>query len=122
MSDTIQDLSGVPVFVCAPDGPPMRGERDALDVIGNASYQGAAWVAVPVERLEDEFFRLRTRVAGDIVQKFANYGMGLAVIGDISRHVEASSALRDFVRESNRGTRLWFLPDADALRSRLARS
>ncbi|GAA2735278.1 DUF4180 domain-containing protein [Actinocorallia aurantiaca] len=122
MPDSLQDFSGTPVLVYAPDGPPLRNENDALDVIGESGYRGATWVAVPVERFTDEFFRLRTRVAGDIVQKFANYGMGLAVIGDISRHLDASSALRDFVRESNRGARLWFLPDADALRSRLARS
>ncbi len=122
MPDPLQDFSGTPVLVYAPDGPPLRNENDALDVIGESGYLGAAWVAIPVERFTDDFFRLRTRVAGDIVQKFANYGMGLAVIGDISRHADASSALRDFVRESNRGTLLWFLPDTDALRSRLARS
>lgn len=122
MPDSLQDFSGTSVLVYAPDGPPLRNENDALDAIGEGGYLGAAWVAVPVERLTDDFFRLRTRVAGDIVQKFANYGIGLAVIGDISHHVDTSSALRDFVRESNRGTQLWFLPDADALRSRLARS
>ncbi|GAA2253417.1 MULTISPECIES: DUF4180 domain-containing protein [Kitasatospora] len=120
MADILQQLEGTPVLVCAPDGAPLSGEREATDLIGNGAYQGAAWVAVPVERLTDDFFRLRTRVAGDIVQKFANYRLGLAVIGDISRHVSVSTALEDFVRESNRGRQLWFLSDLDALRARLA--
>ena len=47
-----------------PDGDAIRGERDATDLIGNAFYQEAAWVALPVARLPDEFFELRTRMAG----------------------------------------------------------
>ncbi|MYW67726.1 DUF4180 domain-containing protein [Streptomyces sp. SID8379] len=119
---TVRELAGVPVLVCGPDGPPLGDERAALDLIGDAGYRGARWVAVPVERCGDDFFRLRTRVAGDIVQKFANYRMGLAVLGDVSGYVEASAALADFVRESNRGRQLWFLPDADALEERLVES
>ncbi|MFF6776660.1 DUF4180 domain-containing protein [Streptomyces sp. NPDC012637] len=115
----LQDFHGTPVFLCPAEGPLLLGEREALDVIGEGSYAGAAWVAVPVERFSDDFFRLRTRVAGDIVQKFANYRLGLAVVGDISRHLEHGSALRDFVRESNRGTQLWFVPDTAALAERL---
>ncbi|MFJ3906472.1 DUF4180 domain-containing protein [Streptomyces sp. NPDC090025] len=122
MTNTVRDIHGTPVFFCAAEGPPLLGERDALDVIGEGSYAGASWAAVPVERFGDDFFRLRTKLAGDIVQKFANYRLGLAVVGDISRHLEASSALRDFVRESNRGTQLWFVTDERALAERLAPS
>ncbi|MYZ36539.1 DUF4180 domain-containing protein [Streptomyces sp. SID4917] len=106
--------------MCASDGPPLGDERAATDVIGEGMYQGAAWVAVPVARFTDDFFRLRTRVAGDIVQKFANYRLKLAVVGDITSYTEASTALRDFVRESNRGTQLCFVPDTEAFRARLA--
>jgi hypothetical protein len=44
----------------------------------------------------------------------------MAVVGDISRHTESSSALRDFVRECNRGRQTWFLADIGELRERLA--
>ncbi|MFI5750469.1 DUF4180 domain-containing protein [Streptomyces sp. NPDC051644] len=120
MPDTLQHLAGTPVLVRALDGAPLRDEQDALDLIGEGFRHDATWVAVPAGRLTDDFFRLRTRVAGDIVQKFVNYRLKLAIVGDISRHTDVSNALRDFVRESNRGTQLWFLPDMDALRTRLA--
>ncbi|MFF3670526.1 DUF4180 domain-containing protein [Microtetraspora malaysiensis] len=119
MADTLRDFDGTAVLVCAADGDSLRGERDATDVIGEAMYLGAAWVAVPVERLHDDFFRLRTRVAGDFLQKFVNYRLGVAVVGDVSPYTEASTALRDFVRESNRGTHVWFVPDTEVLRLRL---
>ncbi|GLW99978.1 DUF4180 domain-containing protein [Microtetraspora sp. NBRC 16547] len=119
MPDILQHINGIPVLVCDADGEPLRDERDAVDLIGEAFHHGASWVAVPADRFEDDFFRLRTRVAGEIVQKFVNYRIGIAVIGDISRHTATSTALRDFVRESNRGTHLWFVSDVDDLRDRL---
>ncbi|MDX3518924.1 DUF4180 domain-containing protein [Streptomyces scabiei] len=119
MTTTLETIHDVPVLMYAPEGGRIARESDALDLIGDAGYQGAGWVVVPVERFDEAFFELRTRVAGDIVQKFVQYGVRLAVIGDISRHTEASSSLRDFVRECNRGRQTWFLTDLDELRERL---
>jgi len=90
-----------------------------MDLVGNAAYQGLRWGAIPAERFDEAFFRLRTRVAGDIIQKFVNYHVGLVVLDDISRHTEISTALRDFVRECNRGQQTWFLSDLEELRERL---
>ncbi|MGW5848921.1 DUF4180 domain-containing protein [Streptomyces sp. NPDC055254] len=117
--ENVQSIHDVPVLMCPAEGEPISGERDVLDLVGNASYQGAQWVVIPAERFDEAFFRLRTRVAGDIVQKFVNFRMGMAVIGDISRHTEASESLRDFVRECNRGRQTWFLADVEELRERL---
>ncbi|WP_030263857.1 DUF4180 domain-containing protein [Streptomyces violens] len=117
---TLQTIHDVPVLIyAAEDGQTIADERDVLDLIGNASYQGAQWVVIPAERLDEQFFQLRTRVAGEIVQKFVNYRMGLVVLGDISPHTAASSALQDFVRECNRGRQTWFLTDLDELQQRL---
>ncbi|WP_188197418.1 DUF4180 domain-containing protein [Nonomuraea sp. SYSU D8015] len=108
------------LYICAPDGPLLRSNRDALDLIGEAWGSGATWVAVPAERLHDDFFSLRTGVAGEIAQKFVNYRLGLAIVGDISRFTEVSSALRAWVLESNRGDHLWFVRDLDELAARRA--
>jgi hypothetical protein len=53
------------------------------------------------------------------MQKFVNYGVRLAIVGDISAHVAASTPFRDLVYESNRGRQVWFVADLDALDSRL---
>ncbi|MBZ3900922.1 DUF4180 domain-containing protein [Streptomyces brasiliscabiei] len=119
MTTTLETIHDVPVLMCAPEGEVIAKESDALDLIGNAGYQGAAWVVVPVERFDEAFFRLSTRLAGDVVQKFVQYGVGLVVVGDISRYTAASSALTDFVRECNRNRQTWFLADVDELRERL---
>ena len=101
------------------DGPPVAGEQDALDLLGDAFGAGAEVLVVPVERLAADFFRLRTGVAGAVVQKFVNYRLRLVVVGDITEHVAASTALRDFVREANRGGQTWFVADEAELEARL---
>ncbi|MEU3492794.1 DUF4180 domain-containing protein [Kitasatospora cineracea] len=116
----LQELGGERVLVAEVTGEPVAGEREALDLLGDAYYREASWVALPVERLGSEFFRLRSGVAGAVVQKFAQYRTGLAVVGDVSARVAESDALRDFVRESNRGLQLWFVEDLPGLAGRLA--
>ncbi|MFD3542360.1 DUF4180 domain-containing protein [Streptomyces sp. NPDC058662] len=116
---TLQTIHDVPVLVCPAEGDRISGERDVLDLVGNASYQGAQWIVIPAERFDEAFFQLSTRVAGDILQKFVNFRMGLAVVGDISCHTDASQALRDFVRECNRGRQTWFLTGVGEFRERL---
>ncbi|MGW7457372.1 DUF4180 domain-containing protein [Streptomyces sp. NPDC054797] len=116
---TLQTINDIPVLMCEAEGEVIAGEREALDCIGDASYQGAHWVVIPVARFDEAFFRLSSRIAGEIIQKFAQYRVGLVVLGDVSRHTADSPALRDFVRECNRGRQTWFLSDDEELRERL---
>lgn len=107
------------VLTLPEEGSPIETDRDATDIIGEAFGAQANLVVIPVSRLSPEFFRLSSGVAGNIVQKFVNYRLQLAIVGDITAEVEASTALRDFVYESNRGNQLWFLPTAADLEDRL---
>ncbi len=118
-STTVTHLGGVPVLLCAPNGPLIDSDNAALDLIGEAIAQGAAWVAVPIERLSDDFFVLRTGLAGAITQKFVNYHQRLAVVGDLSAKLAESNALRSWVEESNRGRHLWFVATLQELNDRL---
>ncbi|HVO97043.1 MAG TPA: DUF4180 domain-containing protein [Bryobacteraceae bacterium] len=108
------------VFICPAEGNKLRSDRDAVEVIGEAIAQGAHCVLIPSERLDGDFFRLRTRVAGEFISKFVTYGVRLAIIGDISRHVSESDSLRDFVAESNRGQHIWFAASREELEMRSA--
>ncbi|WP_236634227.1 DUF4180 domain-containing protein [Caulobacter sp. X] len=101
------------------DGPPL-GAANANDLLGEAWGVEADLVVVPIERLADGFLDLSTRIAGEVIQKFTNYRMRLAFIGDISAYTETSRSLRDFVFESNKGRQVWFLNDRAALDARLA--
>jgi Domain of unknown function (DUF4180) len=107
-------------FACASEGKKLRSDRDAVDLIGEA--QGCPSILIPAERLDEDFFRLRTGVAGAFLQKFVTYGRRVAILGDISRYMEESSAWRDFVVEANRGGHVWFVQTIEDLDRRIAQS
>ena len=71
-------------------------------------------------RTAPKFFQLKTGIAGEITQKLVNYRLRLAVVGDISTRVAKSNALRDYVRESNRGDHVWFVDSDDDLDRKLS--
>ncbi|GCE21024.1 DUF4180 domain-containing protein [Dictyobacter kobayashii] len=121
MADTPTTIHDMPVLVCAPDGKKLMSEQDALDLIGEAFYHGTRIVVVPVERLANDFFQLKTRLAGQIIQKFVNYQQRLVVLGDISQYLDQSSSFKAFVYEANRGNDLWFLANLQELEGRLKR-
>ena len=78
MSDTLATIYGLQVLAYAPDGEKLKSERDALDLIGEAIQQGASLILVPVEQLDDDFFQLKTGLAGHIIEKFVTYSREFA--------------------------------------------
>jgi hypothetical protein len=122
MPNTITTIHGMPALVCAPDGEKLTSERDALDLIGEAMSSGAELILVPVERLEENFFQLKTGLAGHIIQKFATYRRRFVILGNISQHVAQSRAFRDFVYEANRGNQVWFVANLQELNELLERT
>ncbi|GAA2090846.1 hypothetical protein GCM10009840_32450 [Pseudolysinimonas kribbensis] len=102
------------------DGPLLRTADDAMDLIATTFVPGGAeTIVVPVARLDPDFFRLSSGVAGEVAQKFANYRRRLVILGDVSVYVARSDAFRDWVREVNRGRDLLFVADDAELRERV---
>lgn len=106
MEQDLRIVAGRSVLVCPEDGPRVTREADALDLIGTLWGLEADWLVLPKARLGEDFFKLRTGLAGAVIQKFVTYGVRLAIVGDISVEVAASDALGAFVRESNGGDRV----------------
>jgi len=88
--------------------------EDALDLVGNLYYQGFDKVVIYEKNLTPDFFDLKNKLAGDILQKFSNYRIRLAVVGDFDK-VESNS-LRDLISECNNTTHINFVKNiADAI-------
>ena len=115
MAITEFELAGRRVAALEADGPQLETEPQINDFIGELLWSGADLAVVPVTRLGPDFFRLSTGLAGAVTQKFVNYGVRLVILGDISGHVAKSRALRDYVRECNRGGHVRFLADRGEL-------
>jgi hypothetical protein len=115
----MQSIGATTVAVYPTTAPVLASEADSLDVIGALYGTGAELVVFAVEQLAPTFFDLRTGLAGAILQKFQNYGLRVAILGDVSAHIAASQALADFVRETTRRGEVLFLADAEELERRL---
>ena len=96
----------------------LAAPQEALDLFGEFYLEPVDGVIVHAANLPPEFFQLRTRLAGEIAQKFVNYGLKLAIVGEFA-HYE-SKALADFIRESNRGRHLFFVGTLGEALERLA--
>ncbi len=92
--------------------------EDGTDLLGNAYYQGCEKLILHKENITSDFFDLKTKLAGEILQKFSNYRVSLVILGDFS-NVESKS-LQDFIRESNKGKLVNFLSSKDEAISRLS--
>jgi len=122
MSGSVIEIGGARAYLCQPDGPSIASDRDAADIVGETFGAGVRLVVVPLERFTPGFLDLKTRTAGEVLQKFVTYGRQVVVLGDVSPAVAASRALADFVRESNRGRSVWFARDLDELAARLGQA
>ena len=94
----------------------LTGIQSALDFMMTVQYEtGANRIAIYKEDVADDFFILSTRLAGEILQKFINYHVKLAIIGDFSAYT--SKPLRDFIYESNKGKDFFFVAsEAEAIK------
>lgn len=95
----------------------IQTTSDALDVMGDVYYNGFDKMVLHQKNLAPAFFDLKTGIAGDILQKFSNYRVRLAIVGDFSR-VEKES-LRDFIYESNQGRLVNFVATLEDALKRL---
>ncbi|WAS95584.1 DUF4180 domain-containing protein [Nannocystis punicea] len=116
----LRQIGAAKVLVLPDSGPDIGTVDDAIQLIGDTASSGADTVVVPVARLHPDFLVLRTRMAGEFTQKFVTYGRRLVLLGDLSLALIDSDALRDYVREANRGDSVWFFADWPELERRLA--
>lgn len=81
--------------------------EDGVDLVGNVYYQGFDNVILHEKNITPAFFDLSTKIAGEILQKFSNYKMRLAIVGDFANY--QSQSIKDFVFESNKLGRINFV-------------
>ena len=86
--------------------------RSALDFMMTVQYKtGYNRIILNKSAICEDFFHLSTKLAGEILQKFINYHVKIAIIGDFS--IYTSKSLKDFIYESNKGKDIFFLPDEE---------
>ena len=85
----------------------IKDAQQAAELLMNCHYSGTDKLIVYEQSLTPDFFDLKTRLAGDILQKFSTYDGRLAIVGDFSKYT--SQSLRDFIYERNKMGRISFV-------------
>ncbi|MBD3583109.1 DUF4180 domain-containing protein [Flavobacterium selenitireducens] len=93
------------------DGLLIRNAADGLELLVDLYYQQFDRIIVHEATINPDFFDLKTKMAGDMLQKFSNYRMGLTIVGYFAKY--NSDSLDDFIRESNKGNLINFAPDVE---------
>ena len=96
----------------------IKSPQDGLDLLGNVYYQGFDRMIVYEKNLTPDFFDLKNGLAGEILQKFSNYRIRLAIVGDFSAYT--SKSMTDFIYESNNGKQVNFLTTLENALEKLA--
>ncbi|WP_410222344.1 DUF4180 domain-containing protein [Pedobacter sp.] len=89
----------------------VKNIDDGTDLLGNLYYQGYDKVILHEENIHPQFFDLKTKMAGEILQKFVNYKIRLIIVGNFAKY--NSKSLNDFIYESNKGKAVNFLSHTD---------
>lgn len=100
------------------DEPIIQTAEDGLDLLGNMYYQGFDRIIVYSKNITPAFFDLKNGLAGEILQKFSNYRIRLAIVGDFSSHT--SKSITDFIFESNNGKQVNFLDSLETALEKLS--
>lgn len=109
MHITKVEANGKEIAVVSSGEVIIHDVQSALDLMATVRYEtGCDRIVMDKSLINESFFDLKTRLAGEIVQKFINYQAKVAIVGDFSGY--ASKSLRDFIYESNNGNALFFMP------------
>lgn len=80
---------------------PVNTEQDALDIIGICGEHDTNLLMLHLQAVSDDFFRLRTGVAGKVLQKFVNYYIKAAAI--LPKDKAVVGRFKELVSEANKG-------------------
>lgn len=86
----------------------ITNTQSTLDLMMTTQYEtGCNAIIINKSAIIEDFFKLSSGIAGEILQKFINYNIKLAVYGDYSGYT--SKPLNDFFYECNNGNHIFFV-------------
>jgi PadR family transcriptional regulator, regulatory protein AphA len=92
---------GAYIVECLSGVGTVNGEQEALALVAACMENRTQRVLLPAGTLSDDFFHLRSGVAGSVLLKLSNYRVTTAAI--ISAEQIGEGKFRDWVLETNRG-------------------
>ena len=107
MKIEIHQINNTKIVEVVSDTLVIKSSEDGLDLLGNLYYQDVDKIIIHEKSITPGFFDLKSGMAGEILQKFSNYRVQLAIVGDFSKYT--SKSMKDFIFESNKKRQINFL-------------
>lgn len=102
------EANGEAIAVVSSEEKLIVDTQSALELAMAVKHEaGAEKIVIAKKLISEDFFILSTGIAGEILQKYINYHIKMAVFGDFSHYT--SKPLRDFIYESNQGNHFFFV-------------
>lgn len=100
MTYILVEQNGKNYLECLPGRMPVNSERDALDLVALCGENSTHRLMLHAEHLPPAFFDLKTRLAGDVLLKFANYR--IKVVALVTPDLVGEGRFAEMAMESNR--------------------
>jgi hypothetical protein len=117
MNVRIHEVCGTRVAEMLSAGVVIRTSRDAADIVGELMSAGLEKLILHERNVAPEFWQLGTGLAGEVLQKFANYRIRTAFVGSFD--TQKSKSLQAFIAESNRGSQVGFTGTVESALQRI---
>jgi hypothetical protein len=109
-------INGQSIAELSAKGVVLSTAQEFLQMIMNSSADS---IIVHQENIDEQFFDLRSGLAGEMLQKVVNYRLRLAIVGDFS--IYESNSLKAFILESNRSNSIAFVNTTEDALIRLSK-
>lgn len=101
MSYRVIEKANKKYIECASIEAQLNTEQDAIELIGACFENNTNLLMFHDEALSEDFFKIRTGLAGKVLQKFADYHVKVAVI--ITNEQKIKGKFKEVLAESNKG-------------------
>ena len=101
MNYNLNEKNNNSYIYCTADSMAPMSQNELIDLIPVCWELGTNRIMLDSEAISEEFFRLRTGFAGEVLQKYINYGMIVAVL--LSERQKIQGKFEDLMLEMNRG-------------------
>ncbi len=120
MKIEIHTINGIRIAEISSNTLLISDAEAILQIMIDVYYQDTDRIILYEKNISPAFFDLKTGIAGEILQKFSNYRMKLAIVGEFETYTQGS--LRDFIRESNRQGQINFVVSREEALEKLLRN
>ena len=101
MNYKVQERNNIKYIEFYLDTQLIKSEQGAMDLVAVCFEKQASGVILSAEAFADDFYKLRTGLAGVVLQKFINYHVKVAIVFSDDERVKGK--FKEFLEEANRG-------------------